>query len=111
METVSIWNENKSLKFCKCCEDYVEVINFYHLYDNVYATLCKKHWNEQRKVNRLKKNPKKILGFMALSETVRNDIINDYNNNKISLLKISKKYNLKYQALLTWQDKIKLPSV
>ena len=89
-------------KWCKECNQYLDILNFYHIYKNTHSTLCRTHSNELRMKTRLLKYPAKVTGFKKLPETVRTNILNDITNNKFSLMKISKKYDLKYPTLVNW---------
>ena len=111
METQQLYlnNQGEQLKWCKECNQYLEILNFYHIYKNTHSTLCRKHTNLRRMKNRLLKElrenpnqPEKTTGFKKLPETVRTNILNDIANNKFSLMKISKKYDLKYPTLIHW---------
>ena len=108
MEATQLYLNNQ--KWCKTCEKYLDLPEFYHIYKNTHSTLCKFHTNELRCKNRvlklLKEEPnkkEKTTGFKKLPENVRKDIINDITNNKFSLMKISRKYGLKYPTLVHWK--------
>ena len=113
-DKINLWNFDKSKKLCKDCNEFINISNFYKLVGNIYSSQCKKHYNHRRKINMRKNRESKIKvlrGFYGLNVNIQKEISDDYNINKLSFLKISKKYDINYQNLLNWQDKIKIKPI
>ena len=103
---------SNGLKWCRQCNEYLELIQFYHIYKNTHSTLCRNHTNKLRYKNKLiqlirEPNEKKITGFLKLEINIRKSILDDIAN-KQTLMSISKKYLIPYPTLLSWNKTVQL---
>ena len=83
------------------------------LFDNIIKELQKieeldrvvqknERTTEKESADEVVKNHKS--GIFKLNPELRNDILNDYKQG-VSIVRISKKYNIKYKTLLSWKKK------
>ena len=92
------------MKFCRECDKEIPKTDFYKTIGESVQTLCKVHTNKKR-LKHYKDNhkPKKVLGFLALDENIRKQILEDVNINKMKIRPIAQKYKIKYPTLLNWK--------
>ena len=92
--------KGKTQKECKGCHQTKLITHFYAA-GNSYQSRCKPCHNIHRKTYYKKKQRVTKNGFTKLLESTQDEIKEDIKT--MSMVKISKKYNLNVHALRSWK--------